>query len=97
MFQKDLAAKLGKSPSEINKWLNGDHNFTLRSLAKLQFELGEIILEVPEKRSKIEYKKTSNINIPSVDQFITLSRLNNSNVEHWSKVNKTNPPYGIAA
>jgi len=31
--QKDLANRLGKSPSEISKWLSGDHNFTLRSLA----------------------------------------------------------------
>ena len=32
---------------EISKWLGGNHNFTLRSLAKLQAELGEEIIQVP--------------------------------------------------
>lgn len=48
LSQKELAERLNKKPSEISKWLNGDHNFTLRSLAKLQAELGETLLEVPK-------------------------------------------------
>lgn len=47
--QRDLAKKLDKSPSEISKWLNGEHNFTLRSLAKLEAELGETILYIPKR------------------------------------------------
>ena len=46
--QKYLAEKLDKNPSEINRWLNGEHNFTLRSIAKLEAELGETLLEVPQ-------------------------------------------------
>jgi transcriptional regulator with XRE-family HTH domain len=46
--QKDLAESLGKKPSEISKWLNGEHNFTLRSLAKIQAELGEEIVIIPK-------------------------------------------------
>jgi len=42
--QKDLADKLGKRPSEINKWLNGNHNLTIKTLAKLEAELGEPII-----------------------------------------------------
>ena len=34
--QKFLADKLEKSESEISKWLNGTHNFTLRTLAKIE-------------------------------------------------------------
>jgi len=49
--QKDLADKLEKRPSEVNKWLVGEHNFTLRSLAKLQAELGEPIINVPQRKS----------------------------------------------
>ncbi len=49
--QKDLAEQLGKRPSEISKWLKGDHNFTLRSLAKLEAELDEEIIYVPRKDS----------------------------------------------
>ncbi|MGH2645265.1 MAG: helix-turn-helix domain-containing protein [Chitinophagaceae bacterium] len=38
--QKDLAIKMNKKPSEINKWLKGNHNLTLKTLAKLEAELG---------------------------------------------------------
>lgn len=48
--QKDLANKLEKRPSEINKWLVGEHNFTLRSLAKLEAELGDTIINVPHRK-----------------------------------------------
>ncbi|HLV41162.1 MAG TPA: helix-turn-helix transcriptional regulator [Brumimicrobium sp.] len=44
--QKKLAESMGKKPSEINKWLKGEHNFTLRSLSKLEVELGESIFNV---------------------------------------------------
>jgi transcriptional regulator with XRE-family HTH domain len=42
--QKDLAEKMKKKPSEINKWLKGSHNLTLKTLAKLEAELGEPII-----------------------------------------------------
>jgi ribosome-binding protein aMBF1 (putative translation factor) len=61
--QKSLADKLEKRPSEIHKWLSGDHNFTLRSIAKLEAELGEILLEVPARKPVTEfnshYEKTT--------------------------------------
>ena len=56
--QKLLADKLDKRPSEIHKWLNGDHNFTLRSIAKLQAELGEVLLAVPDKPQPVNYTRT---------------------------------------
>lgn len=46
--QRDLADKMNKRPSEINKWLVGEHNLTLRSLAKLEAELGETIIYIPQ-------------------------------------------------
>lgn len=49
--QKQLAEKLDKKPSEINKWLKGEHNFTLRSLAKLEAELGAPLLYVPKTKT----------------------------------------------
>lgn len=49
LSQKDLAIKMGKSPSEISKWLNGEHNLTLRSIAKLQAHLGEAVIVIPQK------------------------------------------------
>lgn len=44
--QKSLAESIGKKPSEISKWLSGEHNFTLRSIAKLEAELDESIINV---------------------------------------------------
>lgn len=58
--QKKLAESMDKRPSEISKWLNGEHNFTLRSLAKLEAELGESIINVPSNRS---YVNTDGVNV----------------------------------
>ena len=54
--QKDLADRMGKSPSELSKWLSGNHNLTLRSIAKLEAELGESIIEIPLKCFTSTYK-----------------------------------------
>lgn len=43
--QKDLADKMKKRPSEINKWLKSNHNLTLKTIAKLEAELGEPIIK----------------------------------------------------
>lgn len=32
MSQKDLAEKMNKRPSEISKWMQGTHNFTIYTL-----------------------------------------------------------------
>src|SRR5260221_14430357 len=42
--QRDLAEKMKKKHSEINKWIKGNHNLTLKTLAKLEAELGEPII-----------------------------------------------------
>lgn len=65
--QKNLADKLEKRPSEVNKWLIGEHNFTIRSLAKLEAELGEPIINVPRQKPMgtsgyVTVYRNSNIN-----------------------------------
>jgi transcriptional regulator with XRE-family HTH domain len=45
MEQKDLANALGKKESEISKWLTGTHNFTLKTIAKIERFLGESIIQ----------------------------------------------------
>lgn len=54
--QRDLSAMLGKSESEISKWMRGTHNFTLKRLAKIEAVLGEKILTVVGE-DKIDAKK----------------------------------------
>jgi transcriptional regulator with XRE-family HTH domain len=63
--QKKLAEMMEKKPSEISKWLSGEHNFTLKSLAKLSAELGEPLLEVPKRISHPEFIKVSGRSVQS--------------------------------
>lgn len=49
--QKELAERMGKKPSELNKWLKSGHNMTLRSMAKLQIALEKVVIQVPTERS----------------------------------------------
>jgi transcriptional regulator with XRE-family HTH domain len=55
--QKELANRLGKSESEISKLLSGLHNLTLKSIAKLEAELGSDIIVTPLEACK-KYKNT---------------------------------------
>jgi len=56
MSQKDLAGRMGKRPSEINKWLTGTHNFTLKSLAKMQAEFDAPIIHVPHHKTSPSFQ-----------------------------------------
>jgi len=89
--QKSLADSLEKRPSEIHKWLNGDHNFTLRSIAKLEAELGETLLGVPSRKATKEnythYSKT--VYTLTVFKNLTTSK---EKIENWKKA-ITQPEY----
>lgn len=51
MSQGELAERLDRSPSVIKKWLEGEHNLSLRTIAKIEDILGEDIINVPQGRS----------------------------------------------
>lgn len=53
--QKYLAKSLGKSESEISKWMTGTHNFTFKTAAKIEAVLDELILSMA-KEKKTETK-----------------------------------------
>ncbi len=42
----DLARMLNKKPSEISKWLTGMHNFTTKTIAKIEVALGKEIIHI---------------------------------------------------
>lgn len=46
MSQKDFARLMGKTETEVSRWLSGTHNMTLATLCKISIALGENILEV---------------------------------------------------
>ncbi len=47
LTQRELAVKLGKKESEISKWLSGNHNFTIKTIANIEEAIGEEIISVP--------------------------------------------------
>lgn len=49
--QVEFAKMLGKSPSEVSKWLTGLHNLTLKSITKM-----EVALEVDLINIEPQYK-----------------------------------------
>ncbi|GAF05871.1 helix-turn-helix domain-containing protein [Saccharicrinis fermentans] len=56
--QKDLAKALGKTESEISKWMTGTHNFTMKTLTKIEAVLGEPILQtVKQDNAEVKQKK----------------------------------------
>ena len=44
MSQKDLAKKLGKTETEVSRWLSGTHNLTIATIAKLAVALEDDII-----------------------------------------------------
>jgi transcriptional regulator with XRE-family HTH domain len=83
--QKDLAEKMGKSPSEISKWLNGEHNFTIRSLAKLEVELGEDLIQIP-RHPKFQVVSRKIIHL-EITQPVKSSAANATDYTQWEYQN----------
>ena len=48
-FQRDLAEALGKKESEISRMLSGTHNFTLKTLTRLEVVLGTVLITTPQQ------------------------------------------------
>lgn len=46
LSKKQFAEALGRRPSEVTKWLSGQHNFTIATLSMLSTFFGEPIVTV---------------------------------------------------
>ncbi len=44
--KKQFAEALGKRPNEITRWLSGEHNFTIATIAMLSTFFGQPIISV---------------------------------------------------
>lgn len=44
--RKQFATAIGKRPNEITRWLSGEHNFTLSTIAKLSAFFGTPIITI---------------------------------------------------
>lgn len=46
LSKSEFAAQMGCRPSEVTKWLCGQHNFTIRTISKLSAFFGEPLIHV---------------------------------------------------
>lgn len=46
LSKKQFADALGKRPGEVTRWLSGQHNFTIATLAMIQSFFGKSIINV---------------------------------------------------
>lgn len=81
MLQRDLAIKLGKKDSEISKWLQGNHNLTLRTIASIEVALDEKIIKV--QGLDVDHTFSESINKPT--SLLLSSRLNVIGVSYPSE------------
>ena len=44
LTKKEFADSIGKRPSEVTKWLSGQHNFTIRTFAMLSAYFDEALI-----------------------------------------------------
>ena len=44
LSQKDFARMMGKTETEVSRWLSGTHNMTMATIAKISTVLGEDII-----------------------------------------------------
>lgn len=89
--KKELAEKMNKKPSEISKWLSGEHNFTLRSLAKLSAELGEPLMVVPKRKAQTQFVEDGFV--CRVHTFVSYSKLDTPTSRKDWQIAKEIEPY----
>ena len=46
MSQKDFAHLMGKTETEVSRWLSGTHNLTMATICKISAALGEDVIRV---------------------------------------------------
>jgi transcriptional regulator with XRE-family HTH domain len=52
----DLARMLDKKPSEISKWLTGNHTFTTKTITKIETVLGDDIIHIEPQKEFVYLK-----------------------------------------
>ncbi len=58
LSQKDFAKMVGKTETEVSRWLSGTHNLTIATIAKISVALGVDVISmdmpVAKKKRKLE-------------------------------------------
>lgn len=58
MKQRDLARAMGKTETEVSRWLSGTHNLTIATIAKMASVLGDDI--IMPTQSNVQHYPTQN-------------------------------------
>lgn len=58
MSQRDLARALGKTETEVSRWLSGTHNLTIATIAKMAAVLGDDIITATSSVRHETYQST---------------------------------------
>ena len=66
LSKKQFAELMGKSPSEVSRWLSGQHNFTIAMLQEISDALGIEITGVEDVRTLVEGYGSPALNEPFV-------------------------------
>lgn len=90
MDQKDLAKALGKNESEISKWLSGSHNFTLKTIARIEDVLGDKLLEIVNDEYIL---KDKNVNVYFINSDQVYTPINYLPLRETSRMKKYSPNY----
>ena len=61
MSQKDFAKLMGKTETEVSRWLSGTHNLTMSTICKISATLGEDVIKVVGYSYQPTYEFESNI------------------------------------
>ena len=56
MSQKDFAKLMGKTETEVSRWLSGTHNLTMATICKISAALGEDVIKVAEYAAEPAYE-----------------------------------------
>ena len=58
MNQRDFAKALGKTETEVSRWLSGTHNLTLATIAKMATILGDDIITTTQSHRPYKFPNT---------------------------------------
>lgn len=77
LSQRDFARKLGKTETEVSRWLSGTHNLTIATIAKMAVVLGDDIIITTELNQNSEdvCKNSNNTTANSNSHLIKLPNL----------------------
>ena len=56
MSQKDFAKLMGKTETEVSRWLSGTHNLTMATICKISAALGEDVIKVADYAAEPGYE-----------------------------------------